>query len=169
MHIITQTPRLIIRTHQIQDDEPMITMLADEQVNAYLPNRTADDYRQLFHIAMLQPDAPFNRWVIIDKHDHSFIGMCLMRSMSKDNNELIEIGYSLPVEHWKKGIASETVSALIIYTRNFPEVKTLCAVTAQENIGSQAVLLKCGFVRGEDLEREGELLAYYELLLTKLT
>lgn len=78
----------------------------------------------------------------------------------------MEIGYSLSPESWGKGIATETVLALISYGFANTDSNEIVAVTTLDNIGSQKVLKKAGFEKLRNLKREELELSYYRKIRT---
>ncbi len=51
------------------------------------------------------------------------------------------VGYWIGKQHWGRGIATAALAAFVEIDRHRP----LCAYAAVHNVGSQRVLLKCGF------------------------
>ncbi len=59
----------------------------------------------------------------------------------------VEIGYSVLPEWQRRGYASEIVQALVLRAFSRPAVRRVIAHTAAANVGSTAVLLRCGFTQ----------------------
>ncbi len=60
---------------------------------------------------------------------------------------VVEIGYSVLPEWQRRGYASEIVEALLRRAFSQPAVRSVIAHTAAANVGSAAVLLRCGFTQ----------------------
>ncbi|WP_278380608.1 GNAT family N-acetyltransferase [Chryseobacterium arthrosphaerae] len=146
------------------EEFPLFSNLFDnENVTRYLPYKTHEEYKEMFDKALADYEAgPFSRWGIFNAQTHDFVGMCLAR-LFLDNPEQIEIGYTLGENYWRKGLGTEVCKALIDYCSSINHKKNIVAVTDLDNIGSQKVLLKSGFSRVENLEREDRELAYFIL------
>ncbi|WP_118973223.1 GNAT family N-acetyltransferase [Taibaiella koreensis] len=160
-----ETPRLIIRSFIPEDEAPYIGTHLDPVVNVYLPVRSAEQYHELFHQAMAQADAPLNRWTIADRDNNAFIGSCLLREFDPGTTHTIELGYSLAADAWGRGYATEMIARMIEYAFSLPQTHKLVAVTDPDNKGSQAVLLKNGFVYQGEVQRYEDLrLSYFEYI-----
>ena len=59
---------------------------------------------------------------------------------------MVEIGYGMNPEYQGKGLMTEAVSAVVRWAAAQPGVLTIEAETAPDNIASQRVLAKAGFV-----------------------
>ncbi|QKJ32372.1 GNAT family N-acetyltransferase [Mucilaginibacter mali] len=164
MPIITQTPRLIIRNFQPEEEDAYIALLSDEQVKEHLPKRTPDENRKGFRDTLTADEAGaiFSKWTIEHKPDGGYVGMCLLRNY--DNlPDTLEVGYCMHVKYWGQGLATEMVNALITYASAQPEINTIVAVTTHGNIPSQKVLEKAGLVRQDNIIRENEELAFFRV------
>jgi RimJ/RimL family protein N-acetyltransferase len=59
---------------------------------------------------------------------------------------IVEIGYGIAPEARGRGLATEALAALVAFLEAQPEVRTLRAATDADNLPSQRVLERCGFV-----------------------
>jgi RimJ/RimL family protein N-acetyltransferase len=65
----------------------------------------------------------------------------------------VEIGYSIVVEHQRRGLATEAVRALVEFAFDMPAIQTVVGQTLPHLIASRGVLRKLGFAfvgGGED-------------------
>jgi [ribosomal protein S5]-alanine N-acetyltransferase len=62
-----------------------------------------------------------------------------------DPSGVVEIGYSVLPEWQRRGYASEIVEALVTRAFARPGVRQVIAHTTLSNVGSVAVLMRCGF------------------------
>lgn len=62
-----------------------------------------------------------------------------------DPSGAVEIGYSVLPEWQRRGYASEIVEALVLRAVSQPGVRKVIAHTTLSNVGSAAVLSRCGF------------------------
>ena len=90
-------------------------------------------------------------WLIGLKNGEHLGELCF-RGLPPDG--AVEIGYGLSPEFWGKGYATEAVTAAAEWALKQPGVTAVEAETDEENIASQRVLAKAGFVptgaRGEE-------------------
>ena len=163
MHLIAETPRLIIRPFRADEEEAYLELFDDKRVNIHLPKRTTDENRKIF-LDALKDDADgavFNKWAVISKTDQGFAGMGLLRIYNNEIDKL-EIGYGLHQKYWGIGLATELVNALIAYALKFPQIKNIVAVTTPGNIASMAVLEKAGLIKQGSIVRSNEELIFFD-------
>ncbi len=162
MHIITETKRLTIREYLPEDMDTLINHLFDEQVALYIPKRTREERVAIFenNLKHYQTTKTHGMWGIFNK-TNEFIGGCLLRPYN-DAPDTLEIGYSIQPKYWGQGLATEMIAALVRYGFTEDRIKQLVAVTELPNIASQRVLVKNGFMRGENIMEDVEL-AFFKL------
>ncbi|PWN59269.1 GNAT family N-acetyltransferase [Chryseobacterium viscerum] len=161
MHYKNDT--IIIREFTPEEFSLFSTLFENENVTRYLPYKTPEEYKEMFDKALADyKEGPFSRWGIFNAQTQDFVGMCLAR-VFLDNPEQIEIGYTLGENYWGKGLGTEVCKALLDHCLSLNYNKDIVAVTDLDNIGSQKVLLKNGFIRTENLVREDKELAYFIL------
>jgi RimJ/RimL family protein N-acetyltransferase len=66
---------------------------------------------------------------------------------ASDTHGVIEVGYSVVTSHWRRGIASEGVAALLAWAGDDPRVRTFRAHTLANDPASAGVLLRNHFTR----------------------
>jgi putative acetyltransferase len=95
------------------------------------------------------------------KDNDEFIGWGLIKFMPGMPDHTIEIGYRLHQAAWRKGYATELCDHFLnhLFARGHRRVT---AVTNPENLASQRVLEKCGFVRNGNLVYYEEDSFFYE-------
>lgn len=93
------------------------------------------------------------RWGIIWKETNEFIGTIGLNNLSNWSKRA-EIGYELHPDHWRKGIVTEAVKAVLDYSFHDLELFRMGAVTFPENASSNNLLEKIGF------KKEGILRGY---------
>lgn len=164
MSIIIQTPRLIIREFLPEELEMYLNHFTDEKVCLYLPKRTTEERITIFNNALNKYTITkaTGIWGMFDKTTGDFIGSCLLRPFNDDPG-LIELGYSLEQKYWGQGIGTEMGTAMIAHSFNDAATTAVVAVTILENTGSQRVLEKAGLKRMDNILRDGEELAFFEL------
>jgi ribosomal-protein-alanine N-acetyltransferase len=107
-------------------------------------------------------DKRLGTWGMYDKTRGDFIGSCLLRLFSDIEPRQIELGYSLERRYWGLGIGTEMAKAMV--SHGFTgDIDEIVAVTILENIGSQRVLEKAGFKRGDNFIRNGDELAFFKM------
>ncbi|OCA73924.1 GNAT family N-acetyltransferase [Chryseobacterium arthrosphaerae] len=155
--------KIIIRKFTPEEFSLFSSLFENKNITRYLPYKTPEEYREMFEKALSDyEEGPFSRWGVFNTANNDFIGMCLAR-VFLDRPEQIEIGYTLSENYWGKGLGTEVCKALMEYCRSLNTNKDIVAVTDPDNIGSQKILLKNGFVREDNLVRDDRELAYFVL------
>lgn len=161
MSILYKSQTIIIRNLLPEEESLFLDHFDDSEIARYIPNRSSEQYIELFKIALQDNNKGiFNRWGIYNAADDDFIGVCLARHFAHNPDQL-EIGYTLSKRYWGKGIGTEVSKALVQYCFEKTDNKEIVAVTDLDNIGSQKVLLKAGFMQLDNLIMEEEELAYF--------
>ena len=163
MRTIAVTDRLLIREFAPDEQETYLSHFLDEDVARYIPKRTREERVNIFNLALAnyEINGDLQIWGMFDKHDGAFIGSCLLRPYRHDHTKA-EMGYSMEKKYWGKGMATEMAIAMVKLALENPENNGIVAVTVIDNIGSQRVLEKAGFKRGDNVVEDGEELAYFE-------
>ena len=84
-------------------------------------------------------------WFIIRKSDRVVVGSIDFKSTPNDAGE-VEIGYGLGKEFEHQGYMTETVKAMCTWAKKQAHVTHIIAETEIDNLPSQRILTRCGFV-----------------------
>ena len=164
MHIIAETPRLIIREFNPDELDIYLKHFEDEEVLRYIPKRSREERIGIFQqsLAEYKLSKTLGKWGFFDKTTGDLMGSCLLRIFDNDPAQ-IEVGYSMDRKYWGQGIGTEMALATVAYAFTDPKVKEVVGVTVIENIGSQRVLEKAGLIKQPNIIRHGDELAYFKL------
>ncbi|MEY9968636.1 RimJ/RimL family protein N-acetyltransferase [Streptacidiphilus sp. MAP12-16] len=103
---------------------------------------------------------PWGLYVLVRRADAVAVGSTGFHGPPGGDGS-VEIGYDLVPDARGLGFATEAVRALVGYAFTHPAVRTVRAVTAQDNSPSQRVLIRSGFTRsGLDSEDVDGLVRY---------
>lgn len=145
-----ETERLLLRRPSANDVGEMFLLRSDPGTMKYVPRplaKTRED--ALEHLELINSKIEDNtgiNWVITLKDDPKFIGIIGHYRLQPENHRA-EIGYMLLPEYHGKGIATEAIKAALIYAFDEMKLHSVEAVIDSENIASEMVLLKNGFVK----------------------
>ena len=140
------TERLAIR--MASEDE--MRRFIDEQTDMIL--RTA--YREMLQGCLDHPDQ--REWYaiwMIELRDGTHIGDLSFKGLNADGSA--EIGYGISEEHQGRGYATEAVRAAVDWALRQPGVTCVEAETEPDNMASQRVLEKSGFLPSGVMGEEG--------------
>lgn len=145
-----ESNRLIIRPTKKEDTDFCLDIWLDDEMGKYL-----SDPPRAFAGAI------YNEWketieiydgcyyfVAISKESNHHIGTCSM--VPNIDLSVWDLGYAVHKDYWKQGYATEIIQALVDVCAEMGG-KKITASVAKENMGSNAVLIKLGFIP----EKEG--------------
>lgn len=147
---IIETERLLLRRITNDDVNEVFELRSNPETMKYIPRplvKTTED--ALEHIAMIEDKIITNigiNWGITLKGNSKLLGIIGYYRMQPENYRA-EIGYILLPEFHGKGIIPEAVNKLIRYGFDDLKLHSIEAVIDPENLASEKVLQKCGFVK----------------------
>jgi ribosomal-protein-alanine N-acetyltransferase len=105
----------------------------------------------------------YSNFTMIRKADRAKVGSCGL--FNRDGMEGVDVGYALLPEYEGHGYAFEGASRMLEAARHVFQIKTVRAVTAKDNLGSQKILRKLGmqFVSNITLPDEDEEIMMFEV------
>lgn len=144
--MVLETERF--RIHTASRDE--MQRFIEAQSDAVL--KTA--YREMLQGSLDHPDQWewYSIWMI-ERKDGAHVGDLCFKGLNADGS--VEIGYGILDEQQGKGYATEAVGAAVLWALRQPGVTRVEAETEPENLASQRVLEKCGFVPSGIIGAEG--------------
>jgi [ribosomal protein S5]-alanine N-acetyltransferase len=153
MHIVFETPRLILRRFTAADTGLLLQLNSNPEVLKYLHEPLLETEEQalqvLQNIILPQYKNNLGRWAIHLKSTNEFIGWCGLKY--RPELEEIDLGYRLMQQYWGKGYAFEAAKHTIDYGFNQLHLKTITGRAHIENAGSLRILEKAGlqFIKEE--------------------
>lgn len=156
-----ETKRLLLRRLENEDVNEIFALRSDKEVMKYVPRplaKTPED--ALNHIAIINEKIDLNEginWAITLKDNPKLIGI-IGHYRIKPEHFRAEIGYMLLPEYHGKGIISEAINEVVKYGFQVMKLHSIEAIIDPDNIASERVLQKNGFVKEAHL-KENE---YYQ-------
>jgi [ribosomal protein S5]-alanine N-acetyltransferase len=153
MHIVLETPRLILRRFTAADTGLLLQLNSNPEVLKYLHEPLLETEEQALQILQntILPQYKNNlgRWAIHLKSTNEFIGWCGLKY--RPELEEIDLGYRLMQQYWGKGYAFEAAKHTVDYGFNQLHLKTITGRAHIENTGSLRILEKTGlqFIKEE--------------------
>lgn len=146
MHIILQTPRLILRQFTEADAHLILSLNRDPEIVKYLhePSLTTVEQAEkiLQDIILPQYKNNLGRWAIHTKENTDFIGWCGLKY--RPELDEIDLGYRLMQKTWGKGFATEAAQHSLEHGFNKLNLKLITGRAHIENLASIKVLEKIG-------------------------
>jgi ribosomal-protein-alanine N-acetyltransferase len=106
---IIDTKRCYLREFSEADLPSFMELCTDPQVRKFMGGAMQESaIREIFSV-LLKNTKKYNRWAIIHRVDHKFIGEAGLTELFEGE---IELGYSLLPQYWGKGLATEVAKAI---------------------------------------------------------
>lgn len=153
MHIIFETPRLLLRQFTETDAPLLLQLNSDPEVVKYvheLPLVTEEQAMNIIvNIILPQYKNELGRWAMHKKDNMEFIGWCGLKHLPEKDE--IDLGYRLLKKEWGKGFASEAAQHTLEYGFNKLNLSLITGKAHKKNIASLKILEKLGmnFIREE--------------------
>ena len=145
--IVFETERLSVRPYTMDDLHHFFRLNGDEDVMRYIrPAQTLEQTKEFLRkiITAYTQRPGMGRWALFSKADFRFAGSFAIIPI--ENSNQLQLGYALIKENWGKGYATESVKGGLQYAFDKLGLAEIAGITYPENIPSQKVLLKNGFV-----------------------
>ncbi|KAK7308853.1 hypothetical protein RJT34_05137 [Clitoria ternatea] len=135
-----------LRPFKACDAEDFLKWASDDRVTRYLRwNSITSKEEALAYIQNVAMPHPWRQSICIDD---SSIGYVSVKPEAGDYRCKAHISYAVAAEYWGQGIATEALKrAIPIVFKQFPQLLRLEALVELDNIASQRVLHKVGFLR----------------------
>lgn len=165
MHIIIETPRLILRTFTHEDAALIYELNRDPEVTRYTLDGMRDNKQasEVLEQVILPQYKLYNhgRWAVHIKDTLQFIGWSGLKY--RPELDEVDLGYRYIKEAWGKGYATEAARACIQYGFEKIGIQRIVGRALPGNTASMQVLEKCGMqYMGEEVV-EGLLHKTYEI------
>lgn len=166
-HIVFETERLLVRHYSEADIDQFFLLNSDTEVMRFIrPVKSREDTDLFFAEVMeySKNNPAFGRMAVMERKSDIFVGSFAIIPL--ENTVHMQLGYSLLPSYWGKGFATELTKAGLKYVFTQTDLEEIFGVTESENIDSQKVLLKSGFIRHSTV-MEGTKELYRFILLKK--
>lgn len=152
------TSRLILRDFVQKDIPDVIAIASHSKFSGYLrfhPERISHDVisyiQEAIELQKLDETTSsreiFRLAIGLKEDPTHVIGCCVFHGWNKSSDDHDQIGYFIHPEHQGRGYATEAMSYLLAaYFSQYPDRK-VDAIVRLDNIGSQKVLEKLGFLK----------------------
>jgi RimJ/RimL family protein N-acetyltransferase len=146
--IVLETDRLFLR-HFTSDDAAFILRLLNEP--SFIQNIGDKGVRTLEQASSYLLEGPIKSYqihghglyLVALKESRESLGMCGL--LKRDHFDDVDIGYAFLPEHWSKGYAFESASAVLEFGLKVLGRTKILAIVSPGNAASIKVLVKLGF------------------------
>lgn len=150
-----ETERLLLKNIGYEDKAFILKQFSDPEVNAFLydaePLSSLEEAAALIAFYTAGKSNRQHRWIIIDKQSHEKIGSCGFHCLDEEES-CVDVGYDLQREYWGRGIMSEAMGTMLSLYLPKLGVHKVFAHIAVENLRSEKLARKLGFVPSGETE-----------------
>ena len=141
------TPRLIIRTLELKDVEPLCRMWSDPDVTQFMGGPREYDWlvKTFTEIAHEEPQPVYDLWSEIEQTSMDIIGQCGIYEKEVDGALEHELIYVFAKSAWGHGYATEAACAVREYAFCELALMRIISLIEPENVPSIHVAEKTGF------------------------
>ena len=142
----------------VKTEHLMIHVASQDEMEQFIKSQTVDilklAYTEMLNGCLNHPDQWewYAIWMI-ELKDGTHIGELCFKGL--DPNGIAEIGYGISEKYQNNGYAAEALKAVTEWALAQPEVNAVESETDPENVASQKVLEKSGFVPTGTIGEEG--------------
>jgi ribosomal-protein-alanine N-acetyltransferase len=165
--VIFETNRLLVRRYTLADEDNFYAINGDPEIMKYIREPRDRQECLIFlkrNLQFYEHNPMMGRWAMIEKSSEAFVGsfaIVPVESADHKRHTEIQLGYALLKDHWGKGYATESTLAGRQYAFDVMKLPQIVAITEQENIASQKVLLRSGFKQQSDIREGSKMLCYF--------
>lgn len=144
-----ETPRLVIRSYQGSDRDFCLSLWCDRENGEYMSDPVLEDADEKY-LSLIDEmrDEEEGYYLIAEfRGNGDRVGTCC----AFPENGNFDIGYCIAKDHWKEGLGTEMIGALLQWIREQGGSSVTCEV-ADRNAASRALLRKFGFSQGRKSE-----------------
>ncbi|MFM0899470.1 GNAT family N-acetyltransferase [Streptococcus suis] len=143
-----ETDRLYLRPFSFEDGESFYEIVSNPENLPFIFPALED--RNIAFSTMVEKfmRSPLGNWVLVDKHSERMIGALCFEKLD-ERLLTAELSYFLKKDYWSRGLMTEAVKNLVFLAFYEFGLKELTIITHEENVASQMVARKAGFVQIE--------------------
>jgi RimJ/RimL family protein N-acetyltransferase len=163
MALEIQTSRMILRLIKEDDLEQIAELNVDPEVRKYFPDgiqTKAQTLQRIKEFIKFYQDEGLPCFVMFDKTSNEFIGRCGFGPIETGE---VEVGYLIVKRFWSKGYATETLKALLQWSKNNIDTDYIIAFAPLEHGASHRVMEKGGMEYYKEDIGHGVLCKFYRI------
>lgn len=143
-----ETERLILRPFSYEDGADFYEIVSRPENLPFIFPTLKDKNLALATMVEKFMRNPLGNWALIDKASGRMIGALCFEKL-EERQLSAELSYFLKKDYWGQGLMTEAVKNLVFLAFYEIGLKELTIITHEENIASQMVAQKTGFVQVE--------------------
>ncbi|WP_105113757.1 GNAT family N-acetyltransferase [Streptococcus suis] len=141
-----ETERLVLRPFSYEDGENFFEIVSNPENLPFIFPALEDKNLALATMVEKFMRSPLGNWALVDKVSGRMIGALCFEKLD-DRQMTAELSYFLKKDYWGQGLMTEAVKNLVFLAFYEIGLKELVIITHEENVASQTVARKSGFVQ----------------------
>lgn len=141
-----ETERLILRPFSYEDGNDFFEIVSNPENLPFIFPALEDKNLALATMVEKFMRSPLGNWALVDKVSGRMIGALCFEKLD-DRQMTAELSYFLKKDYWSRGLMTEAVKNLVFLAFYEIGLKELTIITHEENVASQMVARKVGFVQ----------------------
>lgn len=170
MKIFLETERLLLREFVPDDAAGLFELDRDPEVHRYLGNHPLQHPDEappvVAFIRQQYAENGIGRWAVIERSTGEFMGWAGLKLVRDDINghtDFYDLGYRFMRKFWRQGFATEAASATLAYAFERMKLPQLYSMADCNNLGSNTILQRLGFVPGNTFFFDTAMHQWYSL------
>ncbi|HEM2548097.1 TPA: GNAT family N-acetyltransferase [Streptococcus suis] len=143
-----ETERLILRPIAYEDGDNFYEIVAHPENLPFIFPALKDKKLALATMVEKFMRSPLGNWALIDRSSGRMIGALCFEKID-ERHLSAELSYFLKKDYWDQGLMTEAVKNLVFLAFYEIGLKEITIITHEENVASQMVAKKTGFVQVE--------------------
>lgn len=141
-----ETERLILRPFSYEYGEHFFEIVSNPENLPFIFPALEDKNLALATMVEKFMRSPLGNWALVDKASRQMIGALCCEKLD-ERLLTAELSYFLKKDYWGRGLMTEAVKNLVFLAFYEFGLKELTIITHEENVASQMVARKSGFVQ----------------------
>ncbi|HFI0702518.1 TPA: GNAT family N-acetyltransferase [Streptococcus suis] len=141
-----ETERLVLRSFSYEDGNDFFEIVSNPENLPFIFPALEDKNLALATMVEKFMRSPLGNWALVDKVSGRMIGALCFEKLD-DRQMTAELSYFLKKDYWGQGLMTEAVKNLVFLAFYEFGLKELTIITHEENVASQTVARKSGFVQ----------------------
>ena len=162
-----ETPRLLFRSHQAEDQEELVKMQTDPEVRRFVGGSAWPREKAVYRFQnryLGKPSKDYGLWATVLKVESRYIGYCGLHQTAEASGQgSVRLGYYIARPYWNRGLATEAAAAFIDVAFSQLHLSEVFADVEKGHDASRHILQKLGFALVGREELPGRILDIYRL------
>ena len=163
---ILETERCIVRELSLDDLDALFALYEDGEITKYTDSLYPYEEEKEFQRAYIENMYRYfgyGLWLVFSKETGALIGRAGLEHREYHEEIELELGYIIGTQYQGQGYATEVCKAILKYAKENTSFTRINVLIDAENVVSERLAEKLGFVHMENFELDGKIMRRYLL------